>query len=178
MTPSECAKLVGLLMAAFPHSKATPETSEVYEAMMADLDFVVAQKAVHNLLATARFLPTIAEIRGAVVDAQTGPVVPALVAWGAVSKLAATRGADRRPRDLDALTAACVDALGGWRYLCRSENFADQKNFCQLYGELRDQRRGAAVRGELPAATRPKLAQGPAGGIGGLVGGIGNGGRG
>jgi hypothetical protein len=60
---SESAQLVMMLMAAFPHTKATPATSAVYEESLADLDFAVARKAVARLLKTVKFLPTIAEIR-------------------------------------------------------------------------------------------------------------------
>jgi hypothetical protein len=160
MTPSETAKLVGLLMVAFPNFKMASDTAEVYEMMLDDLDYEATKGAVRGLLATCRFFPTIAEIRAAVVDAELGPTVPALVAWGRVCDEIRRVGANGRPRIDDALTARCVDAMD-WRYLCRSSNdAADRARFCELYGQLRDQRRGAAVRGELPASGVRELVSG------------------
>jgi hypothetical protein len=52
-----------MLKGAFPAAKTTESTSQVYETMLADLDWVVAQRAVTQLIATSRFLPSIAEIR-------------------------------------------------------------------------------------------------------------------
>lgn len=65
MTKSEAAKLVMMLLAAFPGAKVNEGTSAVYEEMLADLEFKVARIAVTRLLKTHKFpvLPTIAEIR-------------------------------------------------------------------------------------------------------------------
>lgn len=65
MKASESAKLVMMLMAAFPNGKTSEATSKVYEEMLADLDFAAARRAVTNLIRTAKFLPTVAEIREA-----------------------------------------------------------------------------------------------------------------
>jgi len=62
---SEAAELVMMLMGAFPNAKTSESTSQVYETLLVDLDVAVARRAVARLVATSRFLPSIAEIREA-----------------------------------------------------------------------------------------------------------------
>jgi len=97
VTKLEVAKLVGVLIASFPSSKATPETSVVYERMLADLDYHAANAAVERLLATAKFMPTIAEIREATLTVFAGEIRPGGEAWGAVLRAIGSYGYVRPP---------------------------------------------------------------------------------
>lgn len=63
MTPAEAKKCVVMLLAAFPNTNASPGTPGVYEQGIVDLDARLAWEAVQALIATCRFLPTVAEIR-------------------------------------------------------------------------------------------------------------------
>ncbi len=81
MKPSEAAEIVLMLMAAFPASKTLPTTSAVYECSLADLDAAVARKAVTRLIATRKWLPTVAEIRSAATDLRLGAVRDGGEAW-------------------------------------------------------------------------------------------------
>jgi len=65
MKHSEAAELVLMMLAAFPSAKVTDSTSQVYEGMLADIDVAVARRAVHKLIATSKWFPTVAEIREA-----------------------------------------------------------------------------------------------------------------
>lgn len=87
MKRSESAELVMLILGAYPNAKTTSGTSGVYESLLADLDAKAARQAVQQLIATSRFMPTIAEIREA-----TAALVQARVA------AAARERAARRPR--------------------------------------------------------------------------------
>jgi hypothetical protein len=60
---SESAEVVMMLLAAYPHAKATPGTSRVYETMLSDLDVTSARAAAQKLIAESKFMPTVAEIR-------------------------------------------------------------------------------------------------------------------
>lgn len=60
-----------MLLGAYPNAKATASTSQVYEAMLADLDVAEARAAVQRLIATSRFMPTVAEIREATAELVT-----------------------------------------------------------------------------------------------------------
>ena len=163
MTRVEVAKLVGVLMAAFPSNRVTPQTAQVYEEFLQDLDYDKANAAVRRLVTTARFMPAIAEIREACVESAHGQVRPGGDAWGDV--LAAVRkfGIYRTPQFADPVVARAVQSLG-WGEICNSENqAADRARFIELYDRLsKAQRREAQVQSgaQLPAlAPRNAIAE-------------------
>lgn len=168
MTRSEAAKLVAVLLAAFPSAKSTAGTSEVYERMLADLDYPTANAAVERLIATCKFMPSIAEIRGACMDLSHGDQRAGGEAWGECLKAISRFGIYRAPgKDFsfqDPLVARCVAALG-WEALCNSENqAADRARFIELYDKLAVGARRDLNAGALPAAERLKAIKSPEGG--------------
>jgi len=163
MTKPEVAKLLAVIMAAFPFSKLSDASSVIYERMLADLDYPAANAAVERLLATARMPPTIAEIRDATLTMQTGEVRPGGDAWGEVLAAIGRFGRGRVPgtdfRFKDPVTARCVTALG-WRELCDSEMVtADRARFIELYDRLAAMVRRSQLSDHLPAAQRFRALQ-------------------
>lgn len=178
MTDAEVAKLVAVMMGAFPSAKVTPETSKVYERMLRDLDYPAANAAVERLLATARFMPTVADIREAALSLNLGETRPGGEAWGEVLRLIGRWGARRYDQGWelptnDAVLRQTVGSLG-WVNLCDSENqAADRARFIELYDKLAAQRRRSLLADELPAAQRFRALQAQersAGGIGEAIG--------
>lgn len=158
MTKTESAKLVAVMLAAFPHGKSTPQTSEVYERMLADLDYPTANAAVERLLATSRFMPSIAEIREACMDLMHGDRRAGGEAWGeclkAISRWGIYRAPDKDFAFQDPIVSRCVAALG-WVNLCNSENqAADRARFIELYDKLAIGTRKDQNVNALPAAQR------------------------
>lgn len=160
MTKLEAAKLVSVLLAAFPSSQNTTKTSEVYERMLFDLDYAVANAAIERLLATRERMPSIAEIRKACLDLTAGETRAGGEAWGDVVKCIGRYGVYRTPGNdfqfQDPVVARCVTALG-WENLCNSENqAADRARFIELYEKLSTAVRREENIGQLPAAQRLK----------------------
>jgi hypothetical protein len=161
VTKSEVAKLVAVMAAAFPNAKVTPETSSVYERMLADLEYPAANAAVERLLATCKFLPTVAEIRESALTLTSGEVRAGGEAWGDVLRLIGRYGARRyddgwRASSVieDPVAAECVQALG-WVNLCDSEDqTADRARFIQLYEQLAAKHRRKQLSESLPAMQR------------------------
>lgn len=158
MTRLEAAKLVGVLLAAFPSPQNTTKTSEIYERMLSDLDYAVANAAVERLLATRERMPSIAEIRKACLDLSIGETRAGGEAWGDVVKAIGRYGVYRQPGKefhfQDPVAARCVAALG-WGNLCNSESqIADRARFIELYDKLAVTARREANVSELPAAKR------------------------
>jgi hypothetical protein len=148
---SEAAEMVGFLLAAFPNARIASATGAVYEHMLADVDASVVQAVLERLIATSKFLPSVAEIRAAVNELHAGPKRPGGDAWGDVLRAISRFGSYRLPVFDDPLVDRAVAALG-WRDLCLSENStADRARFIQLYDELAVQNRTEAVTASLPA---------------------------
>lgn len=158
MTKVEVAKLVQVLLASFPNAQTNTGTSQAYERMLADLDHAAAQAAVERLIATSKWLPTVAEIRETAQAIAVGEQRPGGDAWGSVLSAIKAQGAYRKPGiDFvfnDPVTARCVAALN-WEELCLSENqAADRARFIELYEKLAIQERSRALSESLPAMQR------------------------
>lgn len=160
MKQSEAAKLVAVLLVAFPAqggrlNEAQQTTmAEVFADMLGDLSYEQCNAAVRVLIQTRQFLPTVSEIRSTALDLDRGPSRPGGEAWGSVQRAIHEQGVYRRPGvDFvfhDSITARCVAAMG-WTELCNSENAtADRARFIELYDKL-----AAETRRELQA---PQLA--------------------
>jgi hypothetical protein len=157
MTQLEVAQLVAMLAAAFPHARIGEKTMQVYESMLADLDHEAAKRACARLLSTAKFMPTIAEIRGATVDMEHGPRRIGAEAWGDVNDAVRRFGRYQPPAFEDPLVAECVRSFG-WSSLCDSTNdTADRARFIELYDGLAARQRADKVAGgglSLPSGDR------------------------
>jgi|SRR6185436_18972934 len=162
MTKSETAKLVAMLLHAYPQAQFAPASSAVYEAMLSDLDAATALAAVERWIQTSKWLPTVAELRASAAEIKYGPKRLGAEAWGealdAVQRVGHYRPA---PNFTDPLVGECV-RLMGWQHLCASENgTADRARFIELYEGLAERERERAILspGLLPP---PKTAELPA----------------
>lgn len=160
MTRAEVAKLVTVIMAAFPQPDRSTQTSDVYERMLGDLDYPTANAAIERLLATSDRIPSIAAIRTACMDLKHGDQKAGGEAWGECLKAISRWGIYRNPGEdfqfQDPVVAKVVAALG-WQNLCNSENSAaDRARFIELYDKLAVTVRRDENAGQLPAAQRLK----------------------
>lgn len=121
MKRSEAAKLIGILMASYPHAKIPqPEaTASAYEEFLLDLDAAAATRAVKRLIAESKFFPSIAEIRDRVASSAIN-ARPAELAWGDVLHAVGRVGIYRTPEFDDPCTAIAVSSLG-WRQICNAD---------------------------------------------------------
>lgn len=169
MTEAEAQKLVTVLVTAFPNTMVRMTTDQqqqtmtVFRRMLGDLDYATANAAVERLLATSRFMPTVAEIRDVAMSLTVGEQIPGGEAWGHVVKAIAAQGAYRVPGTdfvfRDPVTVQCVAALG-WMNLCMSENQpADRARFIELYDKLAARDRRLQLSEGLPAMQRFRALQ-------------------
>ncbi|MFA5186374.1 MAG: hypothetical protein WC551_07865 [Patescibacteria group bacterium] len=160
MLKSEVGKLVQMLMAAYPNSKADPKTAAVYEMALTDLDLVKAQRAVLRLLSTTKFLPTISEIREAATALDIGPRRSGAEAWCDVMKQIDDEGAYGTPSFDDPIVADIVKQWG-WRRLCFEGSLeSDRARFIETYEAIASRRREDAVSGiPLPPPKYPPKQQ-------------------
>lgn len=172
MTKAEAAKIVAVILAAYPAQRArmtahdVNATSSAYERLLVDLDFAAVDAAVEKLTATSKFMPTIAEIREATAALYIGDVAAGGEAWGVVLRAIGRYGRNRTPGvdfafgdPPDPVALEVVRALN-WRELCDSENqAADRARFIELYNQLAAKARRGAVSNSLPAQQKFRALQ-------------------
>lgn len=155
MTQIEVAQLTAMLVSAFPQSSFTEASHELYEAMLRDIDLDAGMLAVQRLIATNKWLPTIAEIRAVAAEIKYGTKRLGAEAWGDVSDAVRRVGAYEAPPPFkDPLVGECVRLLG-WLALCRGTNeVSDRARFIELYDGLQERERRDVTAGyRLPAPT-------------------------
>jgi hypothetical protein len=139
---SEAAKVVAVLSAAFPDAKWGEDTVAAYEAALEPHEYDVAQAAVRRIMASLKFRPSIAELVNACVDVQLGTKKTGLEAWEELCLTIRHVGQYRVPKFDDPLVERAMEQIGGWRYVCQSENEAsDRARFAEAYDTMVDKER-------------------------------------
>jgi hypothetical protein len=161
MKKSEVSELVLMLMAAYPSAKTGESTSAVYEQMLADLDAAAARKAVTRLIGTAKWLPTVAEIRAAATDLRLGPMRAGGEAWQDAMSAVRHVGRYEVPTFADPLVSEALRLWGSWVDFCNSpeDDPGGRARFIELYDSLATRQRQDVASGiPLPAPqSRPAL---------------------
>lgn len=159
MTKAQVAQAVATLVCGYPSAKWTEENASVYETMLGDLDFEPMMAAVARLVRTSKFLPSVAEVRAAVLEITEGVPRIAEDAWGDVLQAMHRFGPYRkRPTFEDPLVEFAVERMG-WRALLEGRNdAADRARFCELYSQARDrERRDKLASPRLAGSSAPAL---------------------
>jgi hypothetical protein len=125
MTKSEIKVLIQWATANFPNMQERDmrPTAALWEKMLADMPYEVAEKALMKVLATAKFFPTVAEIRAAAVEI-TQPAMPtAAEAWGEVVQAIRRYGYYQEADAMASLSPAVAQVVSfiGWRNICASD---------------------------------------------------------
>ncbi|MEG6521115.1 replicative helicase loader/inhibitor [Desulfotomaculum sp. 1211_IL3151] len=125
MNLEQAINLVGLALANFPNmqERDMAPTAVLWEKLLSDIPYHVAEKALVKVLATAKFFPAVAEIREAAIQL-TQPVVPtALEAWGEVTRAMRLYGYYRPEEALASLSPITAEVVRrfGWRDMCACE---------------------------------------------------------
>lgn len=86
MTEREALKLVSVAIANFPamQEKDMRPTAALWFKMLEDIPYRLAEKALLKVLSLAKFFPTVAEIREAVVYLRNPDQITSAEAWGLV----------------------------------------------------------------------------------------------
>jgi hypothetical protein len=152
MTPTQSSRIVAVLMLAFP-GEVFP--GELWDRMLADLDYALVNAAVDRHIATSRFPPTIAAIREAALAVAAGEVRTGLEAWADVLVAMGQFGRYRSPGTdfefYDDVINVCVTPTI-WREFCDGENqTADRARFVDMYEKAAATHRRKQLTSSLPA---------------------------
>ncbi len=150
-----------LLKASYPKMSFDQQSVAAYQMALADLDPQLLKTAVLKHIASSKWFPTIAELRGGVTELilEADGQLTAPEAWAEVIRQVHRVGHWGKP-DLAPLVLQAVQAVGGWQVICRGENFAaDRAQFLRAYDLLRS--RQAEKMQQMPAVTEAQreLAQ-------------------
>lgn len=130
------------LFAAFPNTQVTVETLAMYDKLLGDIPPLDLQVIVDQAVSTARFLPTIGELREMHHNLRNISRISWVDAWGNVGREMRRIGSYGVPHFDDELTTRVVRMMG-WRTLCSSEQPSiDRAQFRDMYTALaaRDER--------------------------------------
>lgn len=181
MMLDETHGLVMFMLAAYPVQRTKLTVDDVagmvatYTAILADLPLAEVRAAATRVMRTAKFIPSAAEIREAVVVVMSGARKTGAEAWGEFLKLVGRYGSGRVPAMSvmldgesderkffvgDRVLFNVISSLG-WRALCLSEDqTADRARFIAAYEAIADRERKEAQAStgarSLPTATAPR----------------------
>jgi hypothetical protein len=133
VTAAQLAECLAILANAYPQDaeRWTPERTQVWSAMLADLEYEELKGAIVEWVRGERWPPTIADL----VERANG-IEPrsALEAWGEVQRQIVATGSWGSPVFDDPLIQSALAAIGGWISVCRTENLPSERaRFVQAY---------------------------------------------
>lgn len=128
--------VIEFLIDAYPRQEINPGTIRTYVVCLADIPAEILKAAALAHVTKSPFFPAIAELRDAAAGLMERAMnIPdAYTAWDEVCRAITTHGHYRLPEFSHPLVKKSVDACGGWKALCMSENqIADRARFFQVY---------------------------------------------
>jgi hypothetical protein len=145
MAEQDVMRILGVLAAAFPNNKIAKETLDVYKLTLADIPADVLENATLQIITTAKFFPSVSEIRDTAHSIILGlnKIPSQYEAWEEVQNVIARCGdyyhyqvAEQFPSYSHPLVEQAVEVMG-YRSLCESDNMvADRAHFFKVYESL------------------------------------------
>ena len=139
----EVTDILLFLAALYPRYELPASTIRAYATIFEDIPTDLLRQAAIHVGSRNTFFPSAAELRAAVFElSEKAHGLPAAgEAWAEVCRQFSLGFSRYKPPTDDdwshPLVKSALDAIGGWRYLCDSENFAaDRARFLQIYDTL------------------------------------------
>ncbi len=135
MESFEASRLVERLLLAYPQAPVGEETRAFYARYFIDLDVSVASEAVDDLILDSPTLPTIAEIRRAVIEKDV-ELPTALEAWASI----VARRSSAETVEMSPLVREVCNLFGGSYTIRNSDQPTIMRaQFLKAYAERRDE---------------------------------------
>ena len=169
MTSKEIAQLVFLASTNFPNmqQKDLEPTCHLWEKMFSDMPYDLAEAALIKVLSTAKFWPTVAEIREAAAQISQPRIMDASEAWGQVMEGLRRFGLYQAQAAMDWFSpdVRMMVKRFGWYELCHTDNIdvvrgqfmrawdahaKGQREMAVLPGPIREMIEGMAEAKALP----------------------------
>lgn len=158
MTRDEAKQLVALAVANFPtlQAKDMRPTAVLWQKMLADIPYAVAEKALLKVLATCRHFPTVADIREAAAQISQPQLPSPAEAWAEVYSEMERCGIYRAPKFSHPAIEKTVRALGWYDMNTSEEIGVVRAQFMRIYEQLAKRESEQAV---LPEPVRNFIAR-------------------
>ena len=148
MTKEQAAKLVALSAANFPTVQKNDlrPTAVLWSNLLSDIPYEKAEQAVIRVIMTAKYFPTVAEIREAVGQLEPTGLISAEEAWLEVMK---QLDPYKRPKWSSKEITKTVEAIG-YINMCMSENIAiERAQFIKSYNSYKQREENNKINGQL-----------------------------
>ena len=147
MTEKEFGMLVMGMRSFYQKENILPtkEAMSLWYQELQDIPYEVAQAGLRKYVATNKWSPTIAEIREMASSVMNGAIPDWSESWEKVCTALRKFGRNRAVEGmatLDEITRETVKRIGGFTYLCNSENVvADRSRFEQVYNAIAERKK-------------------------------------
>jgi hypothetical protein len=118
MTREDAGKIVSVLFSTYPNTTVERRHADAYISGIIDLAADAAGRAVDRLRRTSKFMPSVSEIREAVVDLTVGSRRTGVEAWETLQQATRRWGWQRQPKITDPKMERAINVLGGWVAAC------------------------------------------------------------
>ena len=151
MTRKEFAIIASGIRTYYPRENILPndQSMELWFRQLEDIEFKIAETALHKWVATSKWPPTIADIRETAAEIINGEIPDWGEGWRQVMRAISIYGSyepDKAIDTLDEISATAVRRIG-WLNLCMSENIeVERANFRMIYeAEAKRKKREAQI---------------------------------
>lgn len=147
MDKKEFSTFAMALRTYYPKEQILPnqQAMELWYQELQDIPFAVAQAGLRQWVSTNKWSPSISEIREMAANVQNGDIADWSEAWEKVCMALRKFGRNRAVEgmaSLDEITRETVKRIGGFTYLCNSENVvADRSRFEQVYNAIAERKK-------------------------------------
>lgn len=147
MNTKEFTTLAAAIKTFYPRERILPneQAMELWYGQLKDIPYEVAVTALNKWVSTNKWSPSIADIRELATSIQHGDIPDWGESWEKVCAACRKFGRDRSREALesfDDLTRESVKRIGGFTYICNSENtVADRARFEQVYNALAERKK-------------------------------------
>lgn len=133
MDKEEFATLAAVMEEYYSKNQITKsdESIDIWYGLIGDIPYEQCMNAVRQIMATANFFPSAAEIRRLCTQMNHPELLSMDDAWGMVLKAVRTYGYMQEAAALESLPEPCRTVVKniGWQNICRSENIMTERAF-------------------------------------------------
>jgi hypothetical protein len=146
MIMSEVSKILAVLTAAYLNFGINEAKLQLWNELLMDVPYPLAQAAIKKYICESPNPPTIADIRGVVANIMyyKEDEVDARDAWGEVMRCVSAYGSYNPEEAIEGMSRKTAEAAKkiGWREICLSENTSAVKDkFIRIYEDLEERER-------------------------------------